>query len=333
MRFVWLFAAVLAASAQETSDFSVSVELVPITCSITDKHGQPIPDMRMDEFVVTDNGKPQPVRYLWREADAALTVGLVVDISGSQARFVEEHRQTMARFLETVLRPQDRAFLTGVSGWVKLVTDTTSSLKDLRSGVENLDPRKQVFLKDLGEPCTATRTVKARNGQTRQVRFCGGTLLWDGVYSSARLKMKPETGRKALLALTDGMDNGIKEHTLNDAIEAAQSADASVYSIRYRTPLPARAGVVIKLVDKSVQGKAAGALRRLSEETGGRYFDAAEKTPQEIFAEIEQDLRTQYVLAFAPATARDGKFHKVEIKSKRSGVVIRAREGYTARKD
>src|SRR5215831_19152070 len=99
MRFLLLLAGVVICGAQEKSNFSVSVDLVPITCSITDRTGQAIPDMSMSEFMVMDNGKSQPVRYLWREADAGLTIGLIVDVSGSQSRFVKEHRQTMSQFL------------------------------------------------------------------------------------------------------------------------------------------------------------------------------------------------------------------------------------------
>ncbi len=332
MRFTWLLLVVAACCAQEKPDFSVSVDLVPITCSITDKSGQPVRDMRIEEFVVTDNGKAQPVRYLWREEDLPLTVGLVVDTSGSQMRFVQEHRKTMARFLETVLRPTDRAFVVSVDSSVRLVRDTTSSLDALRQGITELDPRLIRFREELGEPCQETRTFVTRNGIRFTIPSCGGTLLWNGVYASSRLKMKPEMGRKALLLLTDGLDNANdRQHSLKDAIEAAQGADASVYTIRYKSSLAGSAPVLFKVIDGRMQAKAMRNLRKLAEETGGRAYDSQVKETGEIFEEIERDLRTQYVLAFAPpADARDGKFHKVEIRSKRSGVVIRAREGYKA---
>jgi VWFA-related protein len=334
MRFLWLLAGVLACAAQEASNFSVSVDLVPITCSITDRNGQAIPDMNMNEFLVMDNGKNQPVRYLWREADAGLTIGLIVDVSGSQAKFVREHRRTMAQFLATVLRPQDRAFVASIGPWVKLVTDTTSSAKQLSAGVAMLDPQHQPFEDDLGEVCRSSRSFTLSSGQFGYFPFCGGTLLWQGLYASAREKMRQEHGRKALLVLTDGMDNATEGHSLNDAIEAAQGADASVYVIHYWASVGDQNSRFVKFADKRAKSKAAGPLRRLSQETGGRYYDAALKTPAEIFEEIENDLRTQYVLAFVPsADRRDGKFHKVEIRSNRGGVVIRARQGYTARRD
>jgi VWFA-related protein len=334
MRFLLVLAGVVVCGAQESSNFTVSIDLVPITCSITDRYGQAVPDMAMNEFSVMDNGRSQPVRYLWREADAGLTIGLIVDVSGSQSKFVREHRQTMAQFLSTVLRPQDRAFVASIGPWVKLVSDTTSSVRQLRTAVSVLDPQHQPFEEDLGESCSSSRRFTLGNGQFGFFPYCGGTLLWQGVYSAAHEKMKPETGRKALLVLTDGMDNALEGHTLNDAIEAAQSADASVYVIHYWGLTGDQNSRLVRFADKRAKSKAASALRHLTDETGGRYYDASLKAPAEIFEEIENDLRTQYVLAFVPSKdRRDGKFHKVEIRSNRTGVVIRARQGYTARRD
>src|SRR5437868_4173348 len=106
MRFtLCLFIAVLICTAQESVDFRVSTNLVPVTCSVTGRNGQPVLDMRAEDFVLLDNGKPRPIQYLWREESVPLTIGLVVDISGSQAGFIGEHRQTIIKFLRQILRP------------------------------------------------------------------------------------------------------------------------------------------------------------------------------------------------------------------------------------
>jgi VWFA-related protein len=334
MRFLlWLLSAALLCSAQESVDFRVSVDLVPVTSAVTARDGHAVLDMRVEEFVLLDNGKPRKVQYLWRELDAPLTVGLVVDISGSQSQFLREHRRTIAQFLEQVLRPQDQAFLVGVGPAVKLAHDLTHSVKDLRRGVERLDPRVLFNPRtlseedDLGDQCMAAPPSRATQlrlppGLILPNWWCGGTLLWNGVFSSAALKTKSVSGRKALVVLTDGLDTGHGEgtHTLNDAIEAAQGADTVVYTIHYASLLP----VLMRL------GSGSG-LRRLSAQTGGRAFEDPKGNPSEIFAEIERELRSLYVLAFsAPENERDGKFHRLEVKSKRSGVTVRARKGYLA---
>jgi Ca-activated chloride channel family protein len=248
-----------------------------------------------------------------------LTIGLIVDVSGSQRKFVEEHKRTMAQFLAQVLRPTDQGFLVAVSGDVKLVVDLTHSVGDLSKGVELLSTFPLVG-KQLGEPCP-TRRVQIR-GRDVQISRCGGTALWNGVYSSAKLKMKSVDGRKALIVLTDGWDTG-STHTLADAIEAAESADTLVYTIRY-SMLPTVLVPGPNLKSRSM-------LRRISNETGGREYGSPKEGPGEIFAQIETELRNLYVLGFTvPESARDGKFHKLEVKSKRTGVTARSRSGYMA---
>lgn len=339
MRFsAWVFGTVLACTAQEQANFRVSVDLVPVTCAVTSRDGQPIRNMQADEFLVLDNGTPRPVQYLWQEVDMPLTIGLIVDISGSQGKFVGEHRQAIAQFLEQVLRPQDQAFLVAVGPRVRLVTGLTHSVQDLAAGIKALEPRKVFDLrdtsKDFGDQCTEAAptglaTPRHRMTALRNNWWCG-TLLWNGIYSAAHL-MKPVSGRKALLVLTDGLDVG-SSHSLTDAVEAAQSADTMVYTIHYGVSLEdAPMPRFVKLLEISRERNARAGLRRVSEETGGRAYRGSKDSPAGIFAEIDLELRSLYVLAFtAPETARDGGFHKLEVKLKRSGVRVRARNGYLA---
>jgi VWFA-related protein len=334
MRFpACLLGTVLLCAAQESADFRVSVDLVPVTCAVTSKDGQPVLDMQAEDFVLLDNGKPRPLQYLWRELDAPLTVGLVVDISGSQSQFLRQHRRTIAQFLEQVLRPQDQAFMVAVGPGVKLAAGLTNSYRDLRAAVERLDPRLLFNPRnlsdddDLGDQCQAEPPhlpagFRFPAGIILPKWYCGGTLLWNGVYSSARLKTKSVSGRKALVVLTDGLDTGHGDgtHTLSDAIEAAQGADTVVYTIHYAAHLPA----ILRL-------SSGIGLRRLSTQTGGRAFEDPKGDPSEIFTLIERDLRSLYVLAFStPEKERDGKFHRLEVKSKRRGLTVRARKGYQA---
>jgi len=289
--------------------------------------------MRPEDFVLLDNGKPRPVQYLWREDDVPLTIGLVVDISGSQASLIGEHRQTVAKFLGQVLRPQDQGFLVAVGSGVKLVADITPSIQDLRSGLERLDP-SELFdpghasqQTDFGEPCRSSPARHMRLAVSSNW-WCG-TLLWNGLYSSVHLKTKPAHGRKALIVLTDGFDAG-STRGLADVLEAAQSADTAVYTIYYAPiALPRRRSWLYREARRRGEKSAQARLRRLAEETGGRAFNDPEGDPFKIFDALERDLRNQYVLAFTmPEAVRDGRFHKLEVKSKRAGVTVRARKGY-----
>jgi VWFA-related protein len=145
--------------------------------------------------------------------------------------------------------------------------------------------------------------------------------------------MKNVTGRKALVLLSDGEDTG-GPHTLTDAIEAAQDADAPVYAMVFN-PLAGHvallAGVVapVAVLESRI---AEARMRRLAEETGGQYYDTSKNdTAAGVFTRIEEDLRNLYVAGFSiPEADRDGKFHELGIKSTRAGVTIRARKGYIA---
>src|SRR5262249_48394690 len=284
-----------------------------------DRNGRPVSDLRQQDFVLRDNGKTRPIQYLWRETDLPLTVGLIVDVSGSQIRFVEEHKRTMQQFLEQVLRPQDQAVLVAVGGDVRLVTDLTRSIDELRTGVDTLG-KSSPNSRQMVEPCP--NRIFSRPGRPPfEIPGCGGTILWEGVYAAARQKMKAVDGRKAMIVLSDGFDTG-SPHTLNDAVEASQSAETLVYTIRYSAvPLPLASG-------PSFQGRRC--MGHLANETGGRVYSSPAAGPAKIFGEIESELRSLYVLGFTiPEGARDGKFHKLEVKSKRGGVTVRARTGYT----
>ena len=184
-----------------------------------------------------------------------------------------------------------------VLGRIKLVTDLTGSTEELGRGVEALE-------------------------QCLFIPFSCRSPIWSAVFTAARSKMKNVTGRRALVLLSDGLDTG--GHTLTDAIEAAQGADAAVYVMMSQLSI----GPLTLLENR--RGKAR--LRRLAEETGGRYYDASkEGTAAGIFAQIEEDSRNLYVVGFSvPEADRDGKFHQLEIETTRAGVKIRARKGYIA---
>lgn len=308
-----LFAAVFL-NGQKV-DIRVDVGLVTITCSVNDKNGIPAKHLQPSDFILMDNGRQQKVDHLWQEDDLPLTIGLIVDVSGSQSTFIDEHRQTVAKFLAQVLGPKDRAFIETVATEVKLVTDLTGNKDELRRGVDQIEGL-QIYGAPFGESCT----------QAVPLMGCGGTALWMGVYAAARQKMRWTSGRKALIILSDGFDTG-SLHTLDDAIESLQDASTVVYAIKFVDPdlTLAQAGLSSRHQDTY------HTLERLTDETGGYTFPNPEGNFEDIFSKIETDLRGQYVIGFTPPEdARDGRYHTLELKMTRSDLTVRARKGYYA---
>ncbi len=301
--------------AQLQPGFRVDVDLVRVPCVVTDKRGATVTDLRREDFIIREDGIPREVKYLWREADLPLTIGLVADVSGSQYRLIQQHRQIVLQFLSQILSPNDRAFLVSVEKQQRLVTDLTNSSESLSAGVEDLG---RLDAGILGDPC---KGVRRRFLLTTILMPCGGTTLWNGVFFAARLKLRPQSGRKAMLLLTDGWDTG-SEHSLVDAIEASQGADAMVYSIRYDDP-------ALRSVAARQLAKGKRDLDRITRETGGLAFEGQPNNARQIFDSIETALRSQYVLAYTPNASKHRKgHHRTEVTLMRPGLTVRARAGY-----
>ena len=307
---ITLALAATALAAQTQPDIRVDVDLVTVACSVTDHGGAPVKNLTAKDFTIRDNGTPRAITQFWQESDLPLTVGLVVDASGSQAEFVAGHRDTIEQFLSQVLGQQDRAFLVQVIGQAWLVTDLTGSIEELREGVEKIGTREAEVSPILGERCRG-----------RWKTGCGGTALWHGMYFAAQ-KMKKMEGRKALIVLSDGMDTG-SDVSLADLIETVQSAETVVYTIKYANPMR------FLSITATIMQAAARGLEKLSRETGGLTFANPGRKTSQVFSEIESDLRNLYVLGFTPPLeARDGKFHKLDVKTDRKDLVVRYRSGY-----
>ena len=310
---VLTFAALLA--AQQNADIRVDVDVVTVACSVTDHNGAPVRNLTLADFTLTDNGQPREIRNLWQESDLPLTVALVADISGSQAGFVKSHRDAIAQFLKQVIGQRDRAMIVEVAQQPWLISDLTGSFEDLNAAVQRIGTPEGKQSRLLGPPC--------RN--TRFPRTCGGTALWHGLYYTA-MALKRVTGRKAIVVLSDGMDTG-SDISLAYLIEAAQSAETVVYSLKYANP--ARYVSIVATVAQAVSR----GLERLDRETGGVTFPNPGRKTSDVFSRIESDLRDMYVLGFTPPSdTRDGTFHKLYVKTVRSGIVVRSRAGYWASK-
>ncbi|MGP0076140.1 MAG: VWA domain-containing protein [Bryobacteraceae bacterium] len=299
--------------AQPSPDIRVDVDLVTVSCSVTDHGGVPVKGLKREDFQLRDNGQPRQISNFWQESDLPLTIAFVADVSGSQAGFIKSHREAVAQFFKQVMSPGDRAMLVEVSGQSRLLSDLTDSSDALNAAVERIGTREGKQSPMLGPPC--------RNPSFPHT--CGGTALWHGVYYAAQ-QLKPVSGRKAVIILSDGMDTG-SDISLTNVIEMAQSAGVVVYTIKYANPMR-----FISLAATIAQAVSRG-LERLSRETGGLNFPNPGHKISDVFAQIESDLRNLYMLGFTPPTdARDGQFHKLDVTTTQLNLIVRSRAGYWA---
>ena len=291
----------------------VDVRLVRLATSVTRPNRSFVTGLAQSDFRILEDGAPQPIKYFWRENDLPLTIALIVDISGSQLKELNDHQKRARQFLRQVMRPRDQALLVTVATKVRLIHDLTPHADVLADDVERLSPRWAAEAgQELGDPCRP----RVSNTRGRMVP-CGGSVIWNSVYWTAG-RLRDLEGRKAILLLTDGEDTG-SDRSLELALREAQSAEAAVYSIGVRGSAGRRA--------RSTQGLNRDALLRLADETGGVAF-LERASAKQIFAQIEQELRNQYVLGFSPTACDDG-FHRVDIEVP-AGLRARSRRGYYA---
>lgn len=233
----------------------------------------------------------------------------MIDVSRSQENLIETERHAASEFFTQVLRSKDEAFLISFGEEAELLQDFTNSPRLLKSGLEGL--RVRGGASGIGP------------GPVPTVSQPRGTVLFDAVYLAAAEKLKTEVGRKAIVVITDGMDQGSKLD-LREAVAAAQKADAVIYSIDYSDPgFYARAGV---------WGASESDLRKMSEETGGRVFKVDRKrTLQQVFQELQDEMRSQYMIGYTPANALgDGEYRKIDLKMSNKDLKAQARKGYFA---
>jgi VWFA-related protein len=290
------------------------VNVVNLFFNVKDKHGALIPDLTKADFELYEDGKPETVKYFSKETDLPLTLGIMIDTSPSQMRVLPMEQDAGAEFLKDVMRPKDLAFLLSFDVEVDLLKDLTSDPKDIQRAMSktriNAGGGSRSSIPGIGQ------------GPIPGVGNPKGTLLYDAVYLASREVLSHEVGRKAMILLTDGQDQGSNTR-LNEAIEIAQKSDAIVY--------------VILCADR---GFYAGGyygdreMRKLTEETGGRVIDAGNH-PEKIrdaFNQLSTELRNQYAIGYTPTNqAKDGSFRKVEIRvPKVKDAKIQARKGYYA---
>jgi VWFA-related protein len=339
---------------------SVDARLVNIPVVVFDKKGALVQNLVKDNFILQVDGHPQTIRYFNRNTDLPLTLGLLVDVSLSQRDAIDDERTASFAFLDDTLTgpaERDKAFVIQFARQADLLQDITNSKPKLQAGLKQLETTANGGDSDTSSNTNDTSSGRSGDSSTRARR--GGTTLYDALFLACDELMTKQTGRKAIIILSNGVDSGSKE-SLASAIEAAQRADTVVYAIYFKgrettggfTQTPSRQGGggfpggrgggypggrgggqgrQPEGLPSTPDGKKV--LQRMADETGGNLFEVGKKdTFADIYKQIGDELRTQYRLGYSPdqETASDG-YHRIVLslsKSSPKDLFLQTRDGY-----
>src|ERR1700761_2359424 len=220
---------------------NVQAKLVVMPAVVRDKKGALVNDLKKENFSLEVDGQPQAIRYFDHDTDVPLTLGLLVDVSGSMRNEVDSEQTASQSFLDTMLAPSngnrgsDKGFVVQFAKEVELLQDVTDSKPRLQRALKELGTSSASF--HNADDTTSSSSGPNTDSEGRYIRH-GGTALYDAIYLSGDEVMSKQSGkRRAIIVLTDGVDRGSKE-SLTDAIESAQRADTIVYGVYYEGESP-----------------------------------------------------------------------------------------------
>ena len=309
-----------ADEAEAAPAIRVDVNLVNLYFTVKAKDGTLVPHLAAGNCAVEEDKVAQKLKNFQAENQQPLTLGILLDTSASQQRVLPLEQQFGAAFLKDVLKAKDQAFLVSFDVDVDLLEDYTGSARQLEKALNKAEINTGGGNGAGGTPGLGRGPVPTQ-GQVK------GTLFYDAVALASNDKLSRETGRKAIIVLTDGQDQG-SQTKIQGAIEAAQKANVIVYGIL----LADRSAYE----DMSFGYSGNSALKRIAEETGGRMIDVGNngKKLEVAFQQIEAELRTQYVAAYTPANGKaDGSYRKLAVSCRADSgeaLKVQVRKGYYA---
>jgi VWFA-related protein len=294
----------------------MNVNLVDLFFTVKDKNGELVPHLTRNDCTVLEDKVPQTLKSFVAETDQPLTLGILLDTSGSQENVLPLEQDAGSQFLQRVLRSKDEAFLVSFDVNVDLLQDFTNSAHQLAHAMNKAQINTAGGNGGAGIPGAGGGTVPTIGDPK-------GTLLYDAINLASNEKLNQESGRKALIILTDGEDQGSRTK-IGEAIAAAQKANVIVY--------------VILIADRGFYGgfnmgySGYSAAKRISDETGGRLIDVGNngKKLEAAFQQIEDELRTQYVASYTPSNIKlDETFRRISVQCG-EGTKVQVRKGYYA---
>ncbi|MGH9767151.1 MAG: VWA domain-containing protein [Blastocatellia bacterium] len=292
----------------------LGTQLVNVLFSVQDKQNRYLNDLKQEDVQILENGQPQDIFTFKRELDLPLTMAILVDVSGSEQFTLPHLKDAGGRFVESVVRTgKDTVSVIKFEAEATIMQELTSNPARVRKALEDIAFNAAPPVSIYGG---ATPPI---NGGARQ----GGTSMYDSVIATSADMLAKEPGRKTIILLTDGVDT-TSRMKMDEAINEALRAEVVIYAIG--------------IGDPGMGGVDEGALKKLCEATGGRaVIPKGHRDLDNAFAQLEKDLRQQYLLAYEPKNeASNGGFRKLEIRlvdRNPKDVKVRHRRGYYAPKE
>ena len=294
---------------ESAATFKINVNLVDVVFTVKDKAGNLVPHLTRDDCTVSEDKQPQTLKSFVAESHLPVTLGILLDTSYSQKNVLPLEQDAGSQFLERVIKQKDEAFVLSVDTNVDLLQDLTSNTRLLT---------RALYKAEINAGFSFGPGPVPTSGEPR------GTLLYDAIDQASSQKMNQETGRKALILLSDGQDQGSRAK-LSEAIAAAQKANVLVYVILIAD--------VRGYLDQGMAYTGYSPMKKMTEETGGRLINVGNngKKLEAAFLQIEEELRTQYVASYTPSNNKlDGVFRRLAVECRGDGLKVQARKGYYA---
>jgi Ca-activated chloride channel family protein len=307
----------------QDSDEVIKVEtnLTNIFFTAADKNKRFISNLKAEDIRVFEDGQPQEIFTFQQNIDLPLSIAILIDTSISEERTLPDEKVAAQAFLESVMRPnKDEAAVISFTGDTTLEQGFTGNIERLRRAIDRVEFVPPSGYIGGGVVVNGTPPISGTNQS-----LAGSTAVWDAVWATSEELMatSAEHTRRAIILLTDGDDTSSRMK-IHEAIERAQKSDALIYAIG--------------IGDRYTFNVNEGSLRKIAEQTGGRaYFPRHERDLRDAFAQIQKDLREQYLVAYSPTNkARDGSFRKIEIQIvnpelKQQSLKLNYRTGYFAK--
>jgi VWFA-related protein len=305
----------------EDEEIKIDTEVVNVLFTAQDKDRRLLLGLKKEDIQIFEDGKPQPIEAFSRQVDLPMSLAILIDTSISQQRTLPEEKLAAISFVESFIRPtKDEVAVISFTGESTLEQGMTNNLQRLRRAIDRVQFVPPAGYIGGGVMAPGTPPISGQG-----TRIQGSTAIWDSIWVTSEevLGPAPEKTRRAIILLSDGYNtSGTKK--LDEAVLAAQKAEAVIYSIG--------------IGDNFYDGVDSGALRKVSERTGGRaFFPRDEVELRKAFKQIEEEMRSQYLIAYEPQNqALDGSYRKIEIQIvnpelQKQKVKLTHREGYFAK--
>jgi VWFA-related protein len=307
----------------QDSDEVIKVEtnLTNIFFTAADKNRRFITNLKAEDIRVLEDGEAQEIFTFQQNIDLPLSLAILIDTSASEERTLPDEKEAARAFLENLLRPnKDEAAVVSFTGETTLEQGFSGNIERLRRAIDRVEFVPPSGYIGGGVVVNGTPPISGTNQS-----LAGSTAIWDAVWATSEelMSSSAEHTRRAIILLTDGDDTSSRMK-MHEAIERAQKADALIYAIG--------------IGDRYSFNVNEGALRKIAEQTGGRaYFPRHERDLRDSFAQIQRDLREQYLVAYSPKNkARDGSYRKIEIEIvnpdlRQQNLKLNYRAGYFAK--